>query len=127
MKNKNNKFILIDIEIYKMSVIVTWETTAEEIEGYIYKLVKKKPEKFRETFLDNVKGADGICLSIFGSDKLLWLKKRPMKSTEYGVLYHELHHAVYSIAQDHCFNDETEAMAYLYEYIVNICNRTLWK
>ena len=60
------------------------------------------------------------------SDVLVWLKKRPEKCSEYGVLYHELYHAVDSIIESRNLFEEKESPAFIYEYLAMECNNYFW-
>jgi len=137
MKNKN---IEIRVPIYRMSVIIFFDSTLDEIIKYGIKH-KIKKERFSNNWKEEVK--DMIDSDINGftvdygennRDILIWLRKKPEKMSEYGVLYHELYHAVDIIAVDcddsHMFYNKhgmSEPRAYLYEFLINCCNTVLWK
>jgi len=131
-KRKEKKYIDIFIEIYKMNLIIFWDSTGEEIAKYVKKYSKLDSESIKDLNKDINSGCAGFSGSLYkdGIDKIIWLKEKPEKVHTFGVLYHELHHAVEFIADDKGFNGSSitskEAKAYLFEYIVNYCNTKLW-
>ena len=67
------------------------------------------------------------------TDVVIWLKVKPKRASQYGVLYHEVYHAVDIIAHDldpqYGLYDKvgmSEPRAYIYEHIVNQLNSKLW-
>lgn len=128
MKKKESKFILINVNLFRCHVLITWEEDKDIIFTYANKEGVKLEESWKDTFKEATTDAIGSCmnLNVGNTDIIVWLKKRPIKLSEYGVLYHELHHAVGMIAKQHNFEDETEAMAYTYEYLVNEAHEILW-
>ena len=119
---KKLKHLEINLAIYRCHDIIFWETTVDEIAVWGKKNKLTISEKWIEDFKETVKGASGACLS-FGydnRDRVIWLKERPHKATQYGVLYHELYHAVDFIADEANLDttkNGTEARAYIFEYL----------
>jgi hypothetical protein len=128
---KENKFILINLAIFRCHCVVTWEQDVKEIVKWAKKHdVNSLKEDWVQTFNETTKVANGLCidLGLGNTDILVWLKEKPKKMSQYGVLYHELYHAVDKIAEDHAMQTkETEARAYIFEYLTNECNKVLWK
>lgn len=126
---KENKFIAINLAIYRMFVVVTWEPEVHKIANWANKNgTLKVTDEWITTFLKSKEKAIGCCLE-FGKDNtdvLIWLKERPKKASQYGTLYHELYHAVDHITDTHNLSVEREARAYVYEYLIDECNRVLW-
>jgi hypothetical protein len=80
--------------------------------------------------LQAAKGAEGFCcnLGLCNADVLVWVQKRLCKTSsaaEFGVLYHELMHAVDRICARKGI-DDTETRAYLFEFLANECHKVLW-
>lgn len=130
VKKKESKWLEIYCEMYKLHVIVTWEQKIEKIIAH----VKKRggialSDKWQKKVIEHMKGANGICMRLGedNSDIFIWLKERPKKAWQYGILYHEIFHGVDFITVDHGLEGEMESRAYLFEYIVNECNKVLWK
>lgn len=125
--------IEIYLAIYCRSVVVVFGWSLKKIIRYANKQ-GIKTIKFAERMKDEFYGA-GLCCK-FGdnnTDILIWLKDFPENSAQFGILYHEIYHAVDAIATEidpefklYCEDGVSEARAYLYEYIVNECNKVLW-
>lgn len=128
-KKKKSKFIEIPLRIYRTHVVVTWEQEVHKIANWGERNgIKSINEEWIGTFLKNKEKAVGVCLE-FGqgnTDTLVWLKERPTKASTYGVLYHELYHAVDHISDTHNLANEMEARAFIYEFLVTECNKVLW-
>ncbi len=131
MKKKENKFIEINLAIYRCHCIVTWEQDVNKIIAWGKKNgITQLADDWKKVYQDNAVGT-GLAME-FGNnntDVLVWLKEKPKKLSQYGVLYHELYHAVDRISEQHNLNPykEIEARAYMFEYLVNECNKILWK
>jgi hypothetical protein len=125
--------IEIYLSIYRRSIIVVFGWDLQKIINLAHKK-NIKTAKFSERMKDEFYGA-GLCCK-FGdhnTDILIWIKDFPDRASKYGILYHELYHAVDVIAEDidpefklYCEDGVSEARAYLYEYIVTECNKVLW-
>lgn len=115
--------------MYRLHVVVTWETKPEEIEKFAKAHGCDVATNFKKEFVENTKDAIGMCMefSKSGPDVLVWLADRPKKTSSYGTLYHELYHAIDSISDSRNLANETEARAYLYEYLATEANRHLWQ
>lgn len=59
-------------------------------------------------------------------DIVVIMKKIPKTSSEYGSLYHEIHHACRFICEDRGI-DDNEAEAYLFEYVCDVITERLWR
>lgn len=128
-KKKESKYIVIQLAIYRCTVVVTWEQDIDKIIKFAIKHGCKIKPDWKGTFTTLSEGAMGVCVTLGedNTDCLVWLKEKPLKASQYGTLYHELYHAVDHIAESHAMSmDEKEARAYLFEYLVNECNRVLW-
>ena len=128
MKKPEQKHIEIALAIYRCSVIVTWEQDIDKVIKWAQKQGVKISDDWKGEFTECRKKATGTTLMLGdeNTDILVWLKVRPKKASEYGVLYHELYHATDRIAEDHNLK-EGEARAYIFEFLANECNRVLWK
>ena len=129
MKNKENKFIEIPLSIFRCSVLVTWEQDVDKIIKYASKRGVPFKEDWKEVFVANSNGL-GLCLELGTNnvDCLIWLKEKPLKTNQFGVLYHEIYHAVDYISEHRGMKtEEKESRAYIFEHIVNQCNSILWK
>lgn len=122
--------LIINVPLYALVVTVIWDVDMEGIKKYArrHKVEAQLSEKWIKDVAKAMKDARGLCahLGYNNTDVLVWLKERPTKATEYGVLYHELYHAVDWIARPHNLKKEIEARAYLFEYLVTECNKFLW-
>lgn len=130
--------IEISLKIYKKHVVIFCEKTLKQIIAYGIKRGIGK-ENFDEDWVKGIQemtdgGCTGFCTH-YGRDNndiLIWVRKTPKTRTEYGVLYHELYHAVDYLAKDICFdtmtdkNGMSEARAYMYEFLINEANYILW-
>ncbi len=123
------KFLVIPLGIWKCGVVVTWETTIEKIVEFgIQNKLNVNPDWEKDVAKGMRRGC-GLCVH-YGdheADLLVWLKTRPRKLSEFGVLYHELHHAVEFLAKDKAMEAELEAKAYTYEYLAIAAQRRLWR
>lgn len=146
MKKKRSKKISpkkqpplkIELAIYRRSVVVFFESTIKEVVdwGLKYDIEKEKLNINWQHDIELLMKNNVGCASEFGeknSDIMVWVKKRPRVAGDYGCLYHELYHAVEFIAArcdpGEYFNDRhgmSEPRAYLFEYLVDECNRALW-
>lgn len=128
MRKKKSKFLKIHLGIYRVGVLITWETTAKEIEDHIKDLGLDIAKSFQDDFNEATKDAVGLCIKPSNDypDLVVWLAKGPKKASEYGTLYHELYHAVDSIAESRSLEDETESRAYIFEYLATEANRFFW-
>lgn len=136
---KHGEVILtIPIPLYRRTVIIFICSTAQRMidHGIKHGIDKEKlsPE-WRKSVETAVKESAGFCVE-YGHenvDVLIPIKKYPTKASEYGCLYHELYHAVDFISKDidheNTMTDKvgnSEARAYLYEYLATECNKILW-
>jgi hypothetical protein len=128
------KPIEIYIPIYKVTVIMVFGWTKEQILKCGKEHGVKEQREMSKWIDKNIDTCSGFCVR-YGDgnrDILIWLKKYPESFKEYGVVYHELYHAIDFIAYD--IDPETmmsnegssEARAFLFEYIINEANRVLW-
>jgi hypothetical protein len=125
------RFLEIFLALYRLTVVVTWETTAEEIMAFARRRkVTISREKWGKDFVEHA--GNRLCTGLtmeLGDDNvdiLVWLRCRPRTATQYGVLYHELHHVVGQVVQLRNLHRESESTAFLYEYLATSCNRALW-
>ena len=133
MKKINHKAIIVLLPIYSRSIIVVFEWNFSQILS-LAKSHQIKVDKFSQQMKDAFYG-QGLCCQ-FGDDNvdiLIWCKVFPDRASNYGVLYHEIYHAVDAIAHQidptcglYAQDGLSEARAYLYEYIVTCCNKVLW-
>ncbi len=132
-KKKEKRFLEINLAIYRVYVVVTWETTKQEILKYVRKIspsLKITDEEWGKLFSENADNnrTAGITMEL-GDDNcdiLVWLRKRPKTAKDYGVLYHELHHAVRAISDSRNLGIEHESPAFIYEYLATKCNNYFW-
>lgn len=124
---KESKFIQLYLDIYDVTVLVTWEKDAKKIIKHLDKISINKTEPEFSRHIEKLlqRGIGGFCTD-FGTDKVIWIQKRPEKNSEYGVLYHELYHSVDHISRDKSMESEWEAKAYMFQYLVEHCNKVLW-
>lgn len=134
LKKKESKFLEIELAIYRLFVVVTWETTKEEIVKFVKtnspNLVitdEKWGKDFSEAADDRRTAGLTILLGDDNCDVLVWLRKRPKTAKDYGVLYHELHHATRSIVDSRNLSIEHESPAFIYEYLATKSNQFFWK
>lgn len=131
MKEKKPNVVEIDVEIYKMHVVVFWETSIEDIAAWGKKHGCETSDQWIKDANETIDGATGACIW-FGDDNrdlVMWLKKRPQTASDFGTLYHELYHAVDLIADGANFEmsmKDTEPRAYLYEFLITRCNQFFW-
>lgn len=137
MKKRRKKpihFIEITLSIFRVSVVVCWEVTMDEIVRLARRRgVKITAEDWGKDFLEQTsdKECNGVAMELGdnNTDVIIWLRKRPTKASEYGTLYHEIFHAVQFVCRSRniSLNRIEETGAYLYEYIATACNRHLWR
>lgn len=128
---KKGKYLEIPVILYRMTVVVFWETGISDIAAF----AKKHKCAISDTWITNaeetIKNASGACMPLGENnrDLLIWLKEKPKEARQYGVLYHELYHAVDFIADGTGLDtglQGTESRAFLFEYLVTTCNRYFW-
>jgi len=137
--NKQINIIEIPIDIYRMSVVIFFDTTLDKMMKWgIKNNINKErfTDEWKEWVNDEIKNSGGGFCVEYGKDNrdiLIWIKKKPETSKEYGVLYHEIYHAVDGIAVSidienkfYAKNGMSEPRAYLFEYLINYCNNILW-
>lgn len=119
MKNALN----ISIDIFKIYVNVFWEVKIEDAIKYLKErncpITKDDEDALKEVALKSTGLTSNAGTG--NRDIMIWLEKKPTTILEYGVLYHEIYHAVYRIARDMSASEEEELQCYLYEYIVTKC------
>lgn len=122
------KFLAINLALYRLHVIVTWETTGAEIAEFARQHGCRVSDRFVPDFNEQASDALGLCMAFHNDypDVLVWLSKKPTKASSYATLYHELYHAIDSVSKSRNLADEPEARAYAFEYLVNECNRFFW-
>jgi hypothetical protein len=132
VKKKEKKYIHIFLAIYRCTVLVTWEQDTRKIMRYCNNRGSTLGDSWKKDFEGaRERGAVGLCIKLGEADTnvpdyLVWLKERPQKASQYGVLYHELFHAVDAVADSRAMWREPEARAFLFEYLVDCCNRVSW-
>lgn len=128
MKKKESKYIEIFLAIYRCTVVITWEQNKQKIIKAMQRCGIHLTDDWQKDFHYYGEKATGVCMALGdgNTDILVWLKERPRKAKQYGVLYHELFHAVDILSDSHNLGGEKEARAFLYEYLVNEANRILW-
>lgn len=130
IKKPESKYIEIHLNFLRCTVLVTWEQDIDKIIKFAIKRGCNIKPDWKGTFTTHSEKAMGVCITLGddNTDCLVWLKERPLKSSQYGCLYHELYHAVDHIAESHAMSvEEKESRAYIFEYLVNQCNKVLWK
>lgn len=129
-KKPESKYIVINLSIYRCVVVVTWEQDIDKIMKYVKKHGVKIKDDWKGVFETHQEKSAGVCITLGedNTDCLVWIKERPKRASQYGTLYHELYHAVDHISEAHALTiDEKEARAYMFEYLVNNCNKILWR
>lgn len=138
-KNSDKMLIEIRIHIYKIHLLLFIGHTAKEIVA----MAKKrgvKDDTFPKYWIPETQNtmdgnASGFCghLGENNRDILIWLRKKPRVLSEFGVLYHEMIHAIDFIFHDIDEQEKgfdkrgiSEARAYLYEYLIIEAQRKLW-
>jgi hypothetical protein len=125
------RFIEITLTIYRLHVVVTWETTLRDVAAFAKRHSVLLSEGWRSDFtrIATDGTCNGFCMSLGDDncDLLVWLRRRPRRSRDYGTLYHELFHAVQAIIKSRNLGAEIESPAFLYEYLATQCNRVLWQ
>jgi hypothetical protein len=133
------KPIEIWVGVYRFGVVIfVGDTKVDDIVKFgLAKGLSKSifTKSWRESIEESFPVSSGLChtLGEDNTDIIIWLKDKPNKASEYGSLYHELYHAVDYIAhahdREHHLSDEdgnSEARAYLYEYLATEANKKLW-
>src|SRR6267154_6279332 len=125
----NKNWVNIPVEIYLHNVVICVDQSAEEAIKW-GKANGLKPEKFTQEGIEQFKEAQdalGFCHTFSNNGKhtfiLIWLSNKPVCVNSYGILYHELYHAVDYIARNIdgetiLYNEHknSEPRAYLYQY-----------
>lgn len=130
---KKATHIAIHLAIYRLSVVVFFGTSIDEmIKLGIKRGIDKDffTEEWKKDCEETMDRATGICVN-YGyenNDVLVWLKERPIKLVQYATLTHELYHAVDNVAQSRSFecHENQEPKAYLFEYLFNEVCHILW-
>lgn len=131
-KSRRRGYIEIPVRVYRVCVIVAWGMSRRSLialgKRHKVRITAKKWGADFDQVADDPR-AVGLCME-FGDDNtdiLVWLRKRPRRCSEFGTLYHELHHAVAAIVASRNLYGEKESPAFLYEYLATEANRELWK
>lgn len=124
------RFLEIPLTIYRLHVVVTWETTLQEIVKYARRGHVELSAGWRADFtrIAANSACQGVCMTLGDGncDLLVWLRHRPRRAIHYGTLYHELFHVVQEVSKARNLGAEIESPAYVYEYLATACNRALW-
>lgn len=138
MARKKLDYIEIPVNIYRRTVVVFFGATAKEMCDFgKSRGIRDFSEESLKWMKETIAGtAMGFTLN-YGDDNpdiLVWLRIRPRTASQFGVLYHELYHAVDFIAshtdeKNKWYSEDgmSEPRAFLFEYLANECNRKLWK
>ena len=128
MKKIMKNLVAIPIIPFRLHVLVAWEIPIEEIVKCVKKHgTKEISDEWIRDFKEHTKKSLGLCYEIGGSrDILVFLKKRPQTASEYGVLYHELYHAVDTITESSQLLQYEHSRAFIFEYLANECNGYFW-
>lgn len=128
MAKKSTKFLPLDLPLYRLTVLVTWESSGAEIAKFAAKHNCTVAPRFIEDFKEAAGDALGLCMKFSNDnpDVLVWLKQKPKTASTYATLYHELYHAVDDISKSRNLADEQEARAYLFEHLADRCNKKFW-
>lgn len=130
--------IEVFLNMYRRSVVVVMGWGVDDIVKWgLNNGIKEVnfPEQWKTTMGKTMDGAKGFCghYGVDNHDILIWLEDRPKQASDYGTLWHELHHAVDTISNDldpnaHFFADDwtSEPRAYLYEYMAVEITKNLW-
>jgi len=129
------KPIEIYLAIYRCTVVVFCGHTSQEMKSIIKKKLDLPPKWYRDLediTEENIGGAT-TTLGEKNRDVIVYLKKIPKVASEFGVLYHELYHAVDLVMSgidkhNLCYDKDgmSEPRAYLYQYLVDKCHNVLW-
>lgn len=127
MKN----ILAINLELYHLHVVVVFGSPIEEVIETCISRGATLSENWIKWVKVSAATANGFCANIGdgNTDVLVWLKKelnRGHKASDYGVLFHELFHAVDKITNSHALEGELECRAYIYEYLAEACFRYCW-
>jgi len=124
------KYLVVHLSIFRVAVVVTWETDKAWIMNHARRHnIAATEEGIGKELSRHIEkdGCLGLCV-YFGdgnADVLVWLRERPERASQYGVLYHELHHAARRVSKDRNLKG-AEAEAFIFEYLANECNSFLW-
>lgn len=107
-----------DSGVYKTDNLIAVGYTKKEL----IKIVKKY--QGHELMLKEIEKQDwdtfsGIVIESDDNKRLLYMPHYINNWEHLAIFLHELHHLVFMIARHHNLDDEMEAQAYLYEYLLN--------
>lgn len=127
--SRHSKFIECYLELYRCTVLITYETEYKDISSYLKKRKFILAPDWKKAFEELRPNALGVCMDLKENnpDVLVWISKKPTNAKEYGTLYHEIHHATDLVLTSHNMRSEREAAAYIFEFIVNTANHYFWK
>lgn len=140
MTKRKPTFIVIPLDIYRRHVVVAIGASLDDVVNYglDFNIGEERfNDEWKKGFSDCLGDlCSGSCHN-YGdgnSDILVHLKTYPTKASEFGVLYHELSHAVDLVAHQTDENSKwfaddgmSEPRAYLLEFMINACHTVLWK
>ncbi len=119
----------INLAIYRVHVLVAWEVDIRDALKYAKKLgcdiTEEEMNAAKKETEERISGL-AVRLGERNTDLLVWLKEKPVALKSHGTLWHELHHAVYMLAEDRSMQKEMEAQAYIYEYLTLECCKYFW-
>lgn len=127
------KYLRLECWPYKRQIVVMWECSAKATARRLRKIGAKIDKQWErdkaavigsrttQGFITHAGPPDSL-------DLLIWLRYRPRRADQFGVLLHELYHAVDRISRsvDAAFamtapDGDSEARAYLYEHLAAYC------
>ena len=131
---KPTRVFSVYVGVYRCSVSVFCGTSLEDIVDYGIRcglpaesLNGRWEKAIEKTIKEKNVGAFCDWYGKHSRNIIIWVTHRPKTTTDFGVLYHELYHAVDMIAKDVDFDKRLgdEGRAYLFQYLADECNKRL--
>jgi hypothetical protein len=126
-----NKFFVIDIPIYSFKLICSIGQSAEEFFEDVDKFTDLNIADKTDYLFDNELPNRGKFCGYGGINTMvLKINTWPTKSKHYGLIQHEIFHAVHYLLQDVGMNlnsGSVEAYTYLVQYLTDEIYKKIWK
>jgi len=101
---------------YPRDIFVLIGLNKKEVTKQLKKYTETE-ELIKELADEDVDKFSGLVMKADNCKIILWLPEYKNEWKYIDILAHEIHHAVFFIAEIHNLKEETEAQAYLYEYL----------
>ena len=129
MKKPTSAFFIVNYDLYPYDIAVSFGQTNEQIAKCLYKNFPKEDHKALENIINSK--TIGKCTMVPSGITVIRIKELPRVSFDFGVLAHEIFHAVEflmeRIGMQYDINFSSEAYAYAIQYLTEKIYKKLGK